>query len=102
MHVILGAVDPVDQICDYARILAVRGENVDVWRVGVDVAGQYGLPAGAEHLQTVEADIVAVPPGGQDVDNQSLSLWKHWDLKIIIPLHGRIILGTFTLGPLSS
>lgn len=87
MHVILGTVDPVDQICDYTWILAIRRENVNIWWVGADVGWQYGFPTGAEHLQTVEADIVAVTPGGQDVDNQSLSLRKHWDLKIIIPLH---------------
>lgn len=101
MHVVLGTVDPVDQICDYTWILAIRRENVNIWWVGVDVGWQYGFPTGAEHLQTIEADIVAVTPGGQDVDNQSLSLRKHWDLKIIIPLHGRIIVRTFALRPRS-
>lgn len=88
MHVILGTVDPIDQICDYAWILAIGWQNVNIWRVSVDVSGQYGLPTGAEHLQAVETDIVAVTPGGQDVDNQSAALRKHWDLKIIIPFHG--------------
>lgn len=102
MHVILGTVDPVDQICDYAWIFAVRWQDVNVRRVSADVCGQEGLPTGAEHLQPVETYIVAVTPGGQDIDNQSPALRKHWDLKIIIAFHGGIIIGSFALDPLSS
>lgn len=96
MHVILGAIDAINQISDHTGVLAVGGENVDVWRVSTDVSRLYWLSAGTEHFKAVETNIMTVAPGGQDVDDQSLALRQHRDLKIIIPLHGWIIIWALT------
>ena len=42
---------------------------------------------------------MAVAPGGQDVDDQPLALGQHWDLKLLLPLHGWIIISAFTQCP---
>ena len=102
MHVILSTIGAVDQISDHTRIFAICRENVDVWRVSVDVSRLYGLSTGTEHFKTIKTNIVAVAPGGQDVDDKPLALRQHWDLKIIFPLHGWIIIRAFTQGPLSA
>lgn len=102
MHVILGTIGTINQISNHTWILAVRGENVDVWRVSTDVSRLYGLSTGTEHLKTVETDVVAVAPGGQDVDDEPLALRQHRDLKIVLPLHGWIIIRAFAKCPLSS
>lgn len=103
VHVVLGAVDAVNQVGNHTRVLAVRREDVYVRRVGVDVGRLHGLPAGAEHLQAVEADVVAVAPGGQDVEDQSLALRQHGDLKVVLRLGGRVVvvIGSVAQSPCS-
>ena len=102
MHVVLCTIDAVSQVVNDTWVFAIRRENVDVWRISPDVGGSERLSTGAEHLQAVEAHVVAIAPGGQDVDDQPLTLWQNWDFKLVLPLHGWIIVRDFAQSPLSS
>ena len=96
VHVVLGAVDSVQQVAHHAGVSAVGRQHVDVWGVGPDEGGSQGLSAGAEHLQAVEAHVVPVPPGGQDVDNQPSAPGQHRDLKVLLPLRRSLFLPVLT------
>lgn len=101
MHVILCTVDAVYQVGDHARIFAIRREDVDVRRIGANVCGSQRFSCGAEDLQAVQSHVVSVPPGGQDVDDQPLSLRQHRDFKLLLLLHRRLVIRAITQMSLS-